>query len=540
MKIASWYVLIGVLGFTCACNSGSVLGTDDLGSGVDTPDGGIFDDAGAADAGPNVAPCMPGESVLNPFPYSAMFGFPGLRDSATGAAHVLPPAQPRTGTSRNIVSFGAKPDDGQDDRAAIQSAIDASTSGDEVFIPKGLWNLSSTHPSSSQTGTILQLKLKSGVNLRGEEQASAVLVSNLDCDSNCSNINQFVIHGAGVSKLLLSDFTVTSTWNKTYSTDTNVSNPAVGGPAVAINLAGSGNAQDCFAISVERVTAEKYSRMGFRANGGCHDVAFRSCLAQNSTDVATGGAGYGFVLQGKTHQDPAAGSAPFADQYKNPFLGTPSDNYFNLIEGCRATGPYMRHGALVQYWSHHNAVTNSTFENTQLDSIDLHGDDEYSNEISANVVLDNPGGAGIGMGNSGAGHDKTGANNWVHHNLIRRSLRGISIQFGTAYSVVTNNCILDNTATANGYGLGLGFAARSVVQGNRVEGNTAAKFYGLYLFNDTSTGVSAAYRGSPANNLVDANLIKGNAFGIFAGTFGPQNTITNNQFIGNTMNNSYP
>ena len=66
------------------------------------------------------------------------------------------------------------------------------------------------------------------------------------------------------------------------------------------------------------------------------------------------------------------------------------------------------------------------------------------------------------------------------------------------------------------------------------------RFYGLYLFNDTSTGVSAAYRGSPANNLVDANLIKGNAFGIFAGTFGPQNTITNNQFIGNTMNNSYP
>lgn len=66
-----------------------------------------------------------------------------------------------TGATLNVLDFGADPaDNAQDDRIAIQNAIDAATAGDEVFIPNGVYNLV-TSPDG-----FINLKLKSGVNLR--------------------------------------------------------------------------------------------------------------------------------------------------------------------------------------------------------------------------------------------------------------------------------------------------------------------------------------------------------------------------------------
>src|SRR5688500_19477546 len=41
----------------------------------------------------------------------------------------------------NVADFGAKPNDGQDDRAAIQRAIDASASGDTIQFQAGTYNV---------------------------------------------------------------------------------------------------------------------------------------------------------------------------------------------------------------------------------------------------------------------------------------------------------------------------------------------------------------------------------------------------------------
>src|SRR5438105_13427600 len=46
-------------------------------------------------------------------------------------------------STANVVSFGAIPDDGIDDSAAIQAALNyvVSRSGGKVFIPAGKWNV---------------------------------------------------------------------------------------------------------------------------------------------------------------------------------------------------------------------------------------------------------------------------------------------------------------------------------------------------------------------------------------------------------------
>ncbi|TCM96499.1 parallel beta helix pectate lyase-like protein [Paenibacillus sp. BK033] len=67
---------------------------------------------------------------------------------------------------RNIISaadYGANGQDGLDDRAAIQAAIDAADTGDTVMIPKGTYQLSGT------------LSGKSGVTIRGEKRDKTII-----------------------------------------------------------------------------------------------------------------------------------------------------------------------------------------------------------------------------------------------------------------------------------------------------------------------------------------------------------------------------
>jgi len=46
-------------------------------------------------------------------------------------------------TTLSVTSYGAIPNDGRDDRAAIQAAVNASAAGDTVYFPAGTYNLSS-------------------------------------------------------------------------------------------------------------------------------------------------------------------------------------------------------------------------------------------------------------------------------------------------------------------------------------------------------------------------------------------------------------
>jgi nitrous oxidase accessory protein NosD len=194
---------------------------------------------------------------------------------------------------------------------------------------------------------------------------------------------------------------------------------------------------------------------------------------------------------------------------------------------------------LIQYWAHNNQVTQNQFLETQLDAIDLHGEDEYSNEIDHNTIIGCLANA-VGLGNNGVTHDKTGPNNWIHDNQIQDCKVGIAIQFATPYTVVEHNSITGNASRSGGCGLLLGYALNNLIRSNTIQENLASGFTGILLKQDTDTGVIAVYRGLPGRNQIQDNFIKNNANGIQVLGDGGGNTFSGNQLFGNMANSSEP
>jgi parallel beta-helix repeat protein len=501
-------------------------------------------------------------------PFADTYGYVGLRDWTTGAVHATPAPHAVTGGTINVVStYGADNTGTTDARAAIQSAIDAANPGDEVYMPNGTYLINSLHPSSglasSRSGTVYQLRMKTGVNLRGESQAGTILISNLSFNApnyaagQNINPNQHCIYVIGSNNLMLSQFTVSSPWNGTYPTDPSINNSLASGPANTIYISGSSSGTWSYNIWLQNVTVEKFVRMGIRINGGCHDVIVKSCTAHKAQDVGPNGAGYGIEIQGNGHTD-ATGTAPFTDNHTNPYLNTIEDSYWNVIDSCTITGNTassgaangaMRHGALIQYWAHNNLVTNCTISGTIYDSIDLHGEDEYNNEIAYNTISGTSAGAAIAAGNSGGGsgtppvdgHDKTGVNNWIYHNTLTNCQRGITIQYGTPCTVIEDNIISGNTDKNNGYGIMLEFAINTLVRNNTITGNTAVGYIGLYYKSDTSsTAVQPAYWGAPINSRIIGNTIQNNTIGVQVAGIGSGASYSANSISGNGSGNSTP
>jgi hypothetical protein len=366
-------------------------------------------------------------------------------------------------------------DSASDDQLAIEAVLkDAqTTAGAQVYFPEGTYNIRS-----------ISLP-KSDLQLQGQSRDETIFKSNLHNEGTSLNIY-------GKNNIKIKSITFTSTWSGNYSTDTNVNNPEVGGPKYAI--ATSGNSYN---ITLDDLLLEKFSRMGVRIAAGSHDVIVRNSLARNATDVAGGGAGYGFVIQGPTHNNAA----------KNPYLGDPlQDTYFNILENNTSDSPYIRHAVIVQYWAHNNLITGNHFDETRLDAIDLHGEDEYANEISHNRVT-NSQRAGIALGNSGAGHDKTGIENWIHHNTIERSAWGITVQFGTAYSTIENNTIRENNSLTHApiCAIRLGSSSHSVLRNNQIVENLVAGHLGICLTDDNAEGEEP--KGGPSNWVISGNRI---------------------------------
>ncbi len=383
-------------------------------------------------------------------------------------------------------------DSDHDDRPAIEAVLaDARTAyGSTVYFPDGTYNLLTGSEVQPNANLVL---VKSGVNLQGQSRERTILRSGFDDRGRTSLSGIFL---RGVHDVVISNLTVTSNWARQYSTDSSANNADAGGLTYAIAM-GYGAGEPVYNVTIDNVLVEKFRRMGVRIGAGSHDVVVKHSLARNATDVGGGGAGYGFSIQGDGHRGAAA----------NPYLGRPDkDTYFVVLDNNQTDGPYIRHAVIVQYWAHHNLVTRSRFEGTQLDAIDLHGEDEYSNEVSYNTVVASER-AGVGLGNSGATHDKTGVDNWIHHNDLVACAWGITVQFGTADSTIEDNTVRDNTSRARApfAGILLGKSANTVVRNNVFRDNTVAGFSAIVLKDDRAMGEEAA--GGPRNARISGNRV---------------------------------
>lgn len=443
-----------------------------------------------------------------------------------GRAHVTPPAHAVTGRTLDVVTqFGADPNDSDhDDRPAIEAALAAAREGDEVYFPNGIYNLK----SASSHNDSAHLLLRSRVNLRGQSTRGVVLLSSFDVGTGSRQYT--VIRGQDVSDILVSQLSISSTFDRRFPTDPRVQNPDRGGPLYGIAIEGSTGVNQ--RVTIDSVLVERFARIGFRIGKGSSDVVIRRSEARNATDIGGGGAGYGFVLQGAGH----------ANADSNPYLGSVRDNFFNLIEDCVARGPYLRHGVLIQYWAHNNLVRNTRFDRIVYDAIDLHGEDEYLNEITHNTISGTSAGAGIGLGNSGATHDRTGPWNWIHHNTISSSMRGITVEFGTRANVIEDNVIQGNHSHADQFGIGLGSVRDVLVRRNQIIDNTAAGFAAIAFFANRAVGDEPA--GAPSRVRIEENTIRGNtgprARAVRIDAQGADNVFVNNRVSGNSDNSLPP
>ncbi|WP_418320662.1 right-handed parallel beta-helix repeat-containing protein [Piscinibacter sakaiensis] len=416
------------------------------------------------------------------------------RDGSEHRRHQRNIAPNRIDVVQRAASLGFRidpADSEHDDQPGIDAVLAdaATTAGSTVWFPDGTYNLLSGSARQPNAHIVL---VKSGVNLEGQSRERTILKSGFD-DQGRNSVYGMLLQG--VHDVVIANLTVTSSWNRNYSTDSRSNNPDAGGLTYSIATSSAGH--PTYNVTIDNVLVEKFRRMGVRIGAGSHDIVVTTSLARNATDVGGGGAGYGFVIQGDKHKTAKT----------NPYLGRPDqDTYFVVLDGNRTDGPYIRHAVIIQYWAHNNLVTRNTFEGTQLDAIDLHGEDEYANEVSHNTVIASQR-AGIGLGNSGATHDKTGVDNWIHHNELTGCAWGITVQYGTERSTIEHNLIRDNTALAHPpvAGVILGNSSNSVLRNNRFVNNTVEGFSAIVLKDDRAMGDEAA--GGPRNWTILGNSV---------------------------------
>lgn len=430
--------------------------------------------------------------------------YPGLYE-ADGSPHPVHQQNPVTGRTISVVDFGADPaDNDADDRPAIEAALQSADFGDELYFPAGVYNFNSGKPGDTHS----HILPKSGVNWRGEGMAVTVLKSGF----GDKTIDRFLKMRAA-HNIVIANFSITSNFQGSYSTDVSVNNPQAGGPKYVISIEDD-NGMPSYNITVDSVRVENYRTHGVRLSKS-HDVVVRNSIFQKATDVGGGGAGYGVSIQGNKQQD--------------------NDSKFNVVEKCRFLGPYIRHGIIMQYATHNNGVRSNYCENTRLDAIDLHGEDEYLNEIYENEVRDVQKGAGVGVGNTGSTHDRSGPFNDIHDNLFVNCREGVKVYLGSPDTRIENNRITGSTVS-NGKGVYILNGPRSIVRGNEIFDNTGGSFTGIYLNYDGGTQGKGA--GPPRDIHILENVIYNNPYGVRLFS-GERIVYQDNQVYNNTIADFY-
>lgn len=426
--------------------------------------------------------------------HTERFKKPGLI-KPDGTTYIPHQPNPVTGKTLDVTDFGAIPDDDDhDDVPAIWAAIEAAEAGDEVYFPNGMYQLKETMPDDPAT----HFHLKSKVNLRGESEHGVQLVSHLDMNEilYCKVMTSY-----GESDVTISNLTITSMFNGSYSTNPRENNPGRGGPAYVIFLTDH-NGTPSSRFTIDQVTIEKYQRMGVVFEKSNRNIV-QNCTMRKTTDVGGGGAGYGVSIQGE----------PQVDRH-----GYANDTYFNIVRNNTFEGPYIRHGTLIQYFAHNNLVQGNKYKDNVLDAIDLHGQREYLNEVCHNTI-DGVLQGGIGVGNTGGtppnNHSASGAGNYIHHNTLTNTRDGIFVLMGSPHTVIENNTIMNTTGPENAKGIYLLNAPGTIVRGNKILHNTAPGFWAIYQAEDfgdkKNDGIGA---GIPDHITITDNKLVGNTNGI--------------------------
>ena len=384
-----------------------------------------------------------------------------------------------SGSTVSVLQYGATPGNPADDDAvAIQRAINAAKPGDMVYIPNGTYHVKS------------MIMLKTGVSVAGQSRDGTILAGSYSASPYA------VMYAApGVNNLTLSSFRLGVASGKPYLAGVRLGN--TGGAVVS-------------RIAVSNLLVEQFQRFGIQVQNGKF-VLVDSNIIRNATALDGDGSGYGVIIDQSGSNN---------NWVKN-----------NLI------GPTIRHGILLQYRANHNLIEHNTVTGTVSGSIDLHGEDEYSNEISYNLVSNcvrngtsvSPNGGGIEVGEfSGVAgttllHDNSGPYNWIHHNEVSNCTYGFRITNNSNYTYVEDNSFHDNLVSGihadlaplnnlllarnqvfdNGNGIVLNNVTKAVIQDNKITDNTG---YGLW----TNAGVTGF--------VISGNTVTGNKVNVVLGS----------------------
>ncbi|MBN2696762.1 MAG: hypothetical protein JXR38_04405 [Bacilli bacterium] len=441
---------------------------------------------------------------------------PGLFNE-DGSEHVLPEEVVKTGITLDVTAFGAIPDDPSfNNYFAFKDAIDAALPGDEVYVPGGTYYFTGSKPIE---GYYTHIDLKSGIIFRGAGELETTLVSVFSETSNQTR-ETTVISVINASNISLSGFTITSLTDDADLPDPNnsglISN-VFSAPKYGITIDSprtiTSSDDQSHNVVVRDITIEKFQRMGIRLRLS-REVLVDGVSFQKAVNLGGGGAGYGISIQGSG--------------YNTDWTGTAKDSVWNVVRNSNFVGPWLRHGVVIQYHSHNNLIDQNSFKDLLLDSIDMHGEDEYSNEIRYNLVENTRQGAGVGVGNSGATHDASGRNNFIHHNTIDGGLRGIDVLYGSPQTVIFAN-LIRNLDSSRSVGVLLSDAPYTYIVQNEFvnilgdsEGVGIKINYAYYSLDPT--------RGIPDHIWILSNHFNTLAKGIFVETHGDDFFVSGNTF----------
>lgn len=422
--------------------------------------------------------------ILSLFPFLLTAQeYPGLRES-DGSEHPVHTPHVTTGSIINVLDYGADPYNNEnDDRPALDLAIAAASTGDEIYFPPGYYNMN----SASIYKNTAHLRMKSEVNIRGASVDSVYIISNFPLSLN-ETASTMIFYGRNVNNIVVENITFTSSYSGVLSTSLTTNNPDKSAPKYGIALEMDGIWRPSYNITIRNCRFSLIRSQMIRISTS-HDVVVKHCEFSKATDLGGGGYGYGITIQGE-------GPEIFNEGY-------PGDAIFNLVDSCSFIGPYIRHGTLIQYVAHNNTVRNSYFYKSGYDAIDLHGEDEYLNEIAGNTVEDVTTGAGVGVGNTGATHDASGRLNYIHSNTFIRCREGVKVYLGSPETQIMGN-MADNCTR----GVYLLNAPKTVVKSNELKNSV----YGILLEYDN--GTLGNYFGAPDSVIIDDNYIHNNSYGL--------------------------